>query len=480
MSKTLKISSKALLVVLPILCVIIAYLISKTEDKTGFIFIVTLLGLFIGTSAIVFPHFGYYFSIAFSFIAFDLNRLMPVGVSLISLIDFLILATFLGFIIKKMIKKESFWENCNHPIIYIYLLYAFYTLVQLFNPNAVSSEVSISIVRKFFNLLLILYCSIQVFNTESAIKTFFKVWLFFAALCASYGCYQEWLGYPDYELNYIMSDPLLVGLYTLTTGGLRKFSSLSDPKNFGLLMAACALISIVFIQWKAIKGKAKAPYILYLILFLLGMSYSGTRTANFMMVMGVVMYSMMTFTNKNTLIFIMIASMVFVIIMYGPIYGNNTVNRIRSTFDFEKEESLKVRDVNRKNIQPYIYSHPIGGGLGTTGIDNLVENSSHPLAGFPPDSGYLLTALETGWIGLILQMLVYFTILQQGVKAFYHSNNINHRTYLLAAIVALFAFMVAQYAQVSIGQPPGLFIYYAGIAIIIRISQMPSGVTGKS
>ncbi|HTE25991.1 O-antigen ligase family protein [Flavitalea sp.] len=446
--------------------VVFALLIASSENLTGLVLIAGILGIAVGLCAVLFPEFGFYFSIGFSFLAFDLNRLVPVQFAFISLIDLLILATFLGILLKKLISKQSFWLRCNHLIIYIYLVYAAYTFMQILNPNAVSTDVSISIVRKYFNLLLILYCAVQIFKDVVAIKRFFDIWLFFSFLCASYGCYQAWFGYPGYEYNYIMSDSLLIGLYTMTTGELRIFSSLSDPKNFGLLMAACAMISLVLLLQAKNSRLRKFVYVSYTLFFLLGMSYSGTRTANFMLVMGMVLYIMMTIFRLRTVVFTSIAAMAFIVILYGPIYGNNTVNRIRSTFDFEKDESYNVRNNNRQRIQPYIYEHPMGGGLGTTGIDNLAENASHPLAGFPPDSGYLLTALEAGWLGLLIQMCVYFIILQQGVRAYFRVEG-EGKVYLLAAIMPLFGFMIAQYAQVSIGQPPGLFLYYAAIAIII-------------
>jgi hypothetical protein len=68
-------------------------------------------------------------------------------------------------------------------------------------------------------------------------------------------------------------------------------------------------------------------------------------------------------------------------------------------------------------------------------------------------------------------MFVYFIILQQGVRAYYRSRHPERKKLLLAAVIALFSFMIAQYAQVSIGQPPGLFLYYACIAMIIRLRQ---------
>ncbi|MCP6423416.1 hypothetical protein NL463_29335, partial [Klebsiella pneumoniae] len=56
--------------------------------------------------------------------------------------------------------------------------------------------------------------------------------------------------------------------------------------------------------------------------------------------------------------------------------------------------------MNQKRIQPYILSHPIGGGLGATGVWGVRFAPYSFLANFPPDSGYVRVAVELGWIGL--------------------------------------------------------------------------------
>ena len=163
----------------------------------------------------------------------------------------------------------------------------------------------------------------------------------------------------------------------------------------------------------------------------LGMAFSGTRTAFSIVPAGLILYILMTITQKRTLLIACVGLAAFVVIIWGPIYGNPTVNRIRSTFEFSEEASMKVRDMNRQAIQPYIYSHPIGGGLATSGMQGFEYNANHILQAFPPDSGFLRTAVETGWIGLAIQCILYFTMLFSGVKVFYNTNNRLIRTYIL-------------------------------------------------
>jgi cell division protein FtsW (lipid II flippase) len=238
-------------------------------------------------------------------------------------------------------------------------------------------------------------------------------------------------------------------------------------------VAAGALLTLI-LGFSVKKFSRKAMLLVSSTFMFLAMAYSGTRTAYSVIPAGVILFVLMTITRRNTLIFACFFLAVFVVIIWGPIYGNPTINRIRSTFEFSEEASMKVRDINRKNIQPYIYTHPIGGGLATSGMQGLEYNPAHYLAGFPPDSGFLRTAVETGWIGLALQCLLYFIIIQSGVRVFYQSNDKKIKMYALAITIPLFCFIVAQYAQVSIGQIPGCFVFYPGLAMIARLKNFIS------
>jgi hypothetical protein len=101
-------------------------------------------------------------------------------------------------------------------------------------------------------------------------------------------------------------------------------------------------------------------------LMMIAMTFSGTRTATAMIVFGVVFFGFMTLYQMRT----MIATGLFVFgmlaILFGPFYGP-TFSRIRSTFEIKGDESMGVRDRTRLRMQPYARSHPLGGGLNTTG-----------------------------------------------------------------------------------------------------------------
>jgi hypothetical protein len=237
-------------------------------------------------------------------------------------------------------------------------------------------------------------------------------------------------------------------------------------------MAGASVIFLVFYQKMKTTSRRKWFILVSLIFSVLAMTYSGTRTATLMLTVEIALYVLMTINEKKTLIFFSFFAVLLLGVIFGPSYGNGTLRRLKSTFDLKSEESLQVRDINRHGIQPYIHAHPIGGGVGTTGVAFIQYNTGHPLAGFPTDSGLLAIVLEYGWIGLIMQCLTYFIILQQGVVTYYASPDKHVKILLLSSVLFIFGFVFAQYAQVAIGQIPNGFIFLGLNAVIIRLRQM--------
>ncbi|MBX3241122.1 MAG: O-antigen ligase family protein [Chitinophagaceae bacterium] len=461
-----------LLVVLALLSFGMAFIISQSGHVVGALIPLALLGITIAIFSFVFPLFGIYAAIIIAYFIHFFMRLLRVELPIFSGIDILIYITFVGLLVRKVIRREPFWNNQRSPILFMHFVLLGYFLLEVFNPHAVSMVLYFSILRRLLTLYIFLYCLIQLLKDYKSIRQFFVVWMGLTFITAAYGCYQQWVGLPAFELEYITANPLRMGLNSLPNGGFRKSSFLSGCAEFGLLMAASCIMALVFLLRLRTTLVKRLFFYVAVIIMALGMSYSGTRTATFMLTVEVVLYILMTINHKKTLVFATFFLLLVVAILIIPSYGNVTLNRLKSTFEISSDESLKVRDVNRKYIQPYIYSHPIGGGVASTGVLNAEDNAGHDLAGFPADSALLAVALEFGWIGLLLQCATYFFILQQGIKGYYRSRDPVNKILFLAATLALFGYIFAQYAQIAIGPIPGAFLYYGLIAIIIRLHEL--------
>ncbi|RYY61724.1 MAG: O-antigen ligase domain-containing protein [Chitinophagaceae bacterium] len=465
--------SRWLMLLLPLVSLVFAFAIAQTEGTAGYMIIFGIIGLGVTILSFAYPVFGFYFTIVVSYFFADLKRLLHLDLPIGVYIDLLCMLTFIGVIVQKTIRKQPTWAYCDHPIVFAFLAIIVYSLIQIFNPNGGPISASIVLLRRFIALQLMFYCAVQLLGTPREMFNFLKFWFAMALITGLYGVYQEWFGYPAYELNHILSNPLIEALLSLDNGNYRKFSFLPDPTSFGIMMSASALICICFLLWWKGKGWRKYLIAFTAVILLLAMSYSGTRTATFSFLTGISLLILMTLSNRKTLVFATVCFVGFLALLFAPIYNNATLNRLRSTFEFSNDASMNVRDVNRHSIQPYMHSHPIGGGLGTTGGDfadlELGSSFAHPLKGFKTDSGFLRVALEYGWIGLIMQCLAFFIVLQQGVKVYYRSTDPRNRLLLLVAVICIFSYVVAHYAQGAIGTLPGAFLFYSLVAMIIRL-----------
>jgi putative inorganic carbon (hco3(-)) transporter len=248
---------------------------------------------------------------------------------------------------------------------------------------------------------------------------------------------------------------------------MRKFSMLSDPAASGVLFSAyMVLILVLAIRTASTKRKIWL-YSLAMICFL-GFSYSGTRTSNIILLGGILFYGIATINEKRTIRLVTGTAIGFILLLSIPVY-NPVMLRIRSTFEGSKDPSAAFRDMNRKRIQPYIYSHPIGGGINTCIPEGLIYSPGHYLASFPSDSGYLKIAVEQGWIGLALALIFYYLILRTGIRNFYRARAPEIRMWYIACIAFVFCLLIGQFSQIVIGQYPTIFLYYGAIVIFIKL-----------
>lgn len=426
---------------------------------------------------IINPKLGFLATFALPFIGFELQRVfkaeIPVGLA-VQIMFFLLLLILL---IKKRIQQGYSFKYLSSPITYIILITQLYIGIEAFNPDMHSIDGWLIVLRGSLAILVVYFVALIVYDEDRFVQAFFFCWVLLATLSALYACYQEWVKIPAYVMSWIHATEERYRLIFIV-GKYRKFSVLSDPSAFGNFMAISALTTII-LAFKPNKASTRIALMGSTVLLILAMGYSGTRTSYAMFIAGLILYVLMTINNKRTLIFAVTSSLIFVVLVFGPIHGNATINRLRSTFNSE-DKSLNVRDDNRKSIQGYIYAHPIGGGVMTTGDAGMKYNPNHRLAGFPPDSGLLKTALELGWIGLILELILYVIALSIGIRNFYQSENEKIKYYYLAICVLLFAVAVGSYAQSIQTQIPLMTVFFPCLAFITRLKGTEIQMTAAS
>jgi hypothetical protein len=87
--------------------------------------------------------------------------------------------------------------------------------------------------------------------------------------------------------------------------------------------------------------------------------------------------------------------------------------------------------------------------------------------------------LERGWIGLLIQLGFYATVLIFGIVHCFRTNDPWKKTYYLAYLAAFFSLTIANYTQDSMDQKPVNIILVSSFAILIRLSLLPDEVEKK-
>ena len=275
-------------------------------------------------------------------------------------------------------------------------------------------------------------------------------------------------GFFGFEDAYLHSDPNIAAL--LFIGGTwRKFSIFNDPVIFAYTMVVASCLCIGLLTGPVSK-RTKWLLCFLIFMYVFSMLYSGTRGAFVLIPAALILFSILRF-NK-TILAIAVAGGVAFLVLINISTSNNTLYRFQTAFKPSKDLSYLVRKANQKRIQPYILSHPLGGGLGSTGEWGLRFSPNSYLAHFPPDSGYVRVAVECGWLGLFIFCTLMFTILKTGIENYYAIKDPELKSYSLAMLLIVCAFNIGNFPQEALVQFPSNVFFYLVAALIVILRRL--------
>jgi hypothetical protein len=426
----------------------------------GALILVALLAIPSIYAIVAYPKFGIVFLLIAAYFVMWIIRMELVSFPLGVLMDGIQALLLLGLLINQ--KFEPDWSFLKNPISIMILFWITYNLLEVINPVASSRMAWLYTIRSVALVMLSYFVFSYYIKSKAFIRLILKVWLGLSVFAALYGFKQQYFGFFAFEERSLYSNPRLIEL--LFIGGVwRKFSIFSDPVAFSYNMVISALLCVGLMFGPVSKAK---KWILGFLaaFFLINMLYSGTRGAFVLFPAAMILLAILVF-NKKVLAFTAIAGLLVAFLILVPT-SNPTLYRFQTAFRPSDDASFNVRAINQKKIQPYIQSHPIGGGLGSTGVWGARFSPGSFLASFPPDSGYVRVAVELGWIGLLLFCSLMFVILKTGVDNFFKITDPELKCYCLAMVLIVFALNVGNYPQEALVQFPTNIYFYLVIALI--------------
>lgn len=446
-----------------VLLILVALMVAVSIYQGGLVGGGLLLIFFISVPLVLsilrYPPLGIFIIIISSYLIMLLSRLgvnFPLG----TLMDALQLLMIVGFFFKQKIEKK--WNIFKTPITTVIFIWIGYNILQILNPAAESRLAWLYTIRTVAIVMLMYFLFLFNIGSIQFMRSVIKLWIGLSLFAACYAFKQEHLGFFNFEEQWLKSDPLLKTLLFID-GHWRKFSIFSDPVTFSYNMATSSILCIALITGPLSSVK-KLLLSVFSLFFLINMLYSGTRGAYLLVPAALILFCILMF-NKKVLLFSIIAGIGLTFLIFIPTNNSNIV-RFQSAFRPSEDASYNLRKINQKRIQPFIQSHPFGGGLGATGTWGTRFSPGSFLSTFPPDSGYVRIAVELGWVGLLLFCILIFVILRQGVLNFYSIKNPELKSYCLAATLVVFTLHIGNYPQEAVVQYPSNIIFYLAISFI--------------
>ncbi len=433
-----------------------------------------VLGIILGLPVLAAVTFNLKFGIAVFFVLtftiLGLGRLIPdvpFGLSF----DIVTLALVFGLIIRQAAEKDlSFLRNAVSLMILVWIIYNF---LLFFNPEAPSQLAWLYTIRAMAALFVLYYVLLYALDSVRFIYLLISIWLSIAFIGALYGIFQDTIGFRQFEWQWLATDMVRFSRYH-QFGNYRVWSFFSGAMVFGILMAhsavACLLLTEFTKSWLfRIALVVAAAVMLY------AMMLSGTRAAYIVPVVALVVYVIMR-AEWKFILFCSAGLIAFTYFLYIPTQ-NERIQQFQSAFKPGDDASFEVRIENQQFIQPFIQSHPIGGGLGSTGIWGQRFAPDSFLARFPPDSGFVRIAVESGWIGLLLYCLLLLVILHTGIRNYFSMHDENLKLLQLFFLTILICLIVTNYPQESIHSPPMTSLFFLSAAALTGLIKLDTEPT---
>lgn len=443
--------------------------------KVGILLLGAMAGIPILVCFVLYPRLSipmYIVMAYFIMLMYKIGIDFPMG----TLMDGLEGLFILGIFIQQKITPD--WKMFKGSVSTMVLIWIGYNLIEVANPSAESRLAWVYTVRSVALAMLNYFVFVYNIRTKAFIKIIIKLWLGLSFFAALYAYKQQHIGFFGFEDAYLHSDPYIENL--LFIGGVwRKFSIFSDPVAFSYNMVVSSLLCIGLLTGP-LSIRKKALLVVFILFYVSSMLYSGTRGAYVLIPAALLIFAILKY-NKKVMTLMAAMGVIFIIIIYIPT-SNYTLYRFQSAFKPSDDASFNLRKINQKRIQPYIISHPLGGGLGATGKWGLQFAPNSYLAHFPPDSGYVRVAVELGWVGLFIMLLLMYTILKTGINNYYRIKDPELKSYCLSMILIVFAYHIGNYPQEALVQYPSNILFYLAVAmlvVVMRIDNQQNGITDE-
>lgn len=406
------------------------------------------------------------FSINFFIMFITRHFYIPIPVSMVNeMLELLLLALAL-----LDVSKYRFSDTLNVMLLML-MIWMVFCCIEIFND---ACGIGIDVYRWYTGARLmsfqLLYAHLVMtiyVNSPSKLIRLLVVWACFIVFAAFWVWKQRNIGLTNAEKSFIYNSPA-----HFMGGRIRYMSCFSDAANFGVHLAAAAMVFMVLAIYIRIT-RLRLFFLAVSLLAIYAFFQSGTRTAMICFIAGLFIFLVLCKSKK-----IMIgAGAVFAIFLYILIFtnignGNAQIRRMRTAFDKE-DASMGVRDMNKETLRKYMVDAPWGVGIGLENADVPAYNKFRLITQVPPDSEYVYIWVRTGKVGLTI-FIITTVIMFIGacITVLFRIRNNSLRGVGIALTAAFFTIHLGGYANQILMQFPNVLIFYGGLAIVYALPSM--------
>lgn len=447
--------------------VLTALLVSSVCDmnRMGLIMLITLPML---TLVVINVEFGIYCLLTYSSVLAFLIRMMPPGNTGPLGIALDILLLLMGMRLAFDLWRKRDWKIFTSPMTTPILAFVAFQCVEVFNPAAPSIVFGLWGLRVTIRMLgffLVLYY----FRQRASIKRLMWVWLTTMALVGCYGIFQHHHGLLWQEMNWLLTE----GNATthILHGYVRVFSTVGDASTFGFLMIFSSLI--MFALALNAKGLNQLLLIAGTLPMLYGCVVSYSRGPIVALVFGA---AVMVVVSRNWKLAIGMAATGFLGLVLLTASGSTMlVDRLSTATNPTEDASYNVRMGYITQYLPEIAKRPFGYGINSSGQSGLKasggEKVRNGVVGVPTDNYYFKTALEMGWVGLLLFLWLNLAAIFYAYKVYLRTQDPYYKALALGILSVLVSLFVGAFSNDINSQKPISEFFWIMLGLSMLIGQ---------
>lgn len=423
------------------------------------------------------PYFVYLLYATYAFFFTTISR-YTLKVKLSVGLDILLVYLLVSLLIVFYLGKNKFrLKSAVNVLTISYVAWIIFILLQLANPHIGEEGITHGIRIMILETSALYILASIVSNSPKVLRNGLILVGIFTIIAFLKLMYQRYVGF-DASERYWLYVQEAARTHILSTG-IRYFSYFTDAGNFGTVMGAIATVYTI-IGFNTRSRKLALFYLIIGTMGCIGMLYSGTRGALIIPFAGLALYSLICKSIKTFSITVIAGICIFIFLAFTEIgNGNSFIRRARTAFRPTEDASFNVRVQNRKEMALYLKDYPFGVGLAND-IPKLwpKQDLTYEEGTLPPDSFFVSTWIQTGMIGLVLNITIYLiTLIGCCYIVMFKVKDRYLRHQLAAFTCTVFGILLSGYTGYAPGMPPTNFIIVAMIAFVMNGAYIDQQIT---